>query len=88
MSEIITTFDGTEHDKEELLEDMMDDDFYYGYLGKEALSCSLLKVLLKSPKQYVDLIENGQNETQALRDGKLLHMAVLEKDKFDALTVV
>ncbi len=88
MSETITTFDGTEHNKAELLEDMMDDDFYYGYLGKEALSCSLLKVLLKSPKQYVDLIENGQNETQALRDGKLLHMAVLEKDKFDALTVV
>ena len=84
----ITTFDGTEHDKKELLENMEDDDFYYGYLGQEALSCSLLKVILKSPKQYVDLIENGQKETQALRDGKLLHMAVLEPEKFEDLVVV
>lgn len=31
---IITTFDGEEHDKEELLVKMLDDDFYYGYLGR------------------------------------------------------
>ena len=87
-NDTITTFDGTVHPKADLLEDMMDDDFYYGYLGKEALSCSLLKVILQSPKKYLDLIENGQKETQPLRDGKLLHMAVLEPDKFEDLTVV
>ena len=45
----IQTLDGEIHDKEEILEKMMDDEFYYGYLTKNALSCSLLKMLMKSP---------------------------------------
>lgn len=88
MAEDIVTFDGVNHNVEELIEKMHDDDFYYGYLGKQALSCSLLKVVLQSPKKYLDLIENGQKETQALRDGKLLHMAVLEPHKFKELNIV
>jgi len=88
MAEKIVTFDGVEHETGEILEKMIDDDFYYGYLGKQALSCSLLKVILQSPKKYMELIENGQKETQPLRDGRLLHMAVLEPHKFEELNIV
>ena len=44
---LITTFDGVEHKRDEILEKMYDDDFYYGYLGKNALSSSSLKNILK-----------------------------------------
>ena len=57
MSETITTFDGVVHDKEEIIEKMYDDDFYYGYLGKQALSSSSLKKLLSSPNEYLRSLE-------------------------------
>ena len=85
---IITTFDNVEHDKEELLVKMEDDDFYYGYLGIQALSSSSLKNILKSPKTYKDILENGQVETQALRSGKLFHWMILEPEKMDNLYIV
>lgn len=85
----ITTLDGEVHSKEEIISKMDDDDFYYGYLTKNALSCSLLKMLMKSPKHYLEITQGEeQNETQALRDGKLIHWAVLEPEKFAALPVV
>ena len=77
---IITTFDGEEHDKEELLVKMLDDDFYYGYLGQHALSSSNLKLLLSSPKQYVARLLGGDESSQALRDGKLFHWRLLEPE--------
>ena len=84
----ITTFDGVKHDKEELLEKMMDDDFYYGYLGKQGLSSSTIKVILQSPKAYISSLVNEDTGSQALTDGKLFHMSILEVDKFEALPVV
>ena len=85
----ITTLDGETHQMDEILLKMDDDDFYYGYLTKNALSCSLLKMLMKSPKQYLEVTQGeSQNETQALRDGKLIHWAVLEPEKFEGLNVV
>lgn len=85
----IQTLDGETHIEEEILEKMMDDDFYYGYLTKNALSCSLLKMLMKSPKQYLEITQGeSQTETQALRDGKLIHWAVLEPEKFADLPVI
>lgn len=87
-ADVITTFDGVVHEKEEILEKMMDDDFYYGYLGKQALSSSSLKTILKSPKVYIRQLEEGQVETQPLRDGKMFHWSLLEKDKFEAIEIV
>ena len=84
----ITTFDGVVHDRAEILEKMMDDDFYYGYLGKQALSSSSLKTILKSPKVYIRQLEEGQVETQPLRDGKMFHWSLLEVDKFEAIEIV
>lgn len=84
----ITTFDGVSHQVDELLEKMYDDDFYYGYLGKNALSSSSLKNILKSPKIYREIMEVGQSETQALRSGKLFHWMVLEPEKMEDLHIV
>lgn len=88
MAEKITTFDGVEHDKEELIEKMYDDDFYYGYLGQHALSSSSLKKLLVSPNEYLRSIQETNPDTQPLRDGKLFHWCILEPQKFANLNIV
>lgn len=85
---MITTFDKKQWDKQELLDNMYDDSFYYGYLGKNALSSSSLKMVLSSPKTYKYVTKYGQSETQPLRDGKLFHTMILEPHKIDELTIV
>lgn len=84
----IKLLDGTSHDKTELLDQMMDDSFYYGYLAKAALSSSALKKLLQSPKAYQSSFEQSQEETKALREGKLIHLLLLEPYKEESLQVV
>lgn len=84
----ITTFDGVEHDFDEIIERMHDDEFYYGYLGKQALSSSSLKAILHSPKKYLQMLEGQDSESQALRDGKLFHWSLLEPDVFENVKVV
>ena len=88
MAEKITTFDGVEHDKDELIEKMYDDDFYYGYLGQHALSSSALKKLLVSPNEYLRSLQETNPDTQPLRDGKLFHWCILEPQKFANLNIV
>jgi hypothetical protein len=48
----IKLLDNKEWDVSEILDKMEDDSFYYGYLGKYALSSSSSKDLYKSPKSY------------------------------------
>lgn len=84
----ITTFDNVVHKRDEILEKMLDDDFYYGYLGKNALSSSSLKKILTSPKEYVMGLEEGGPESSALIDGRLFHMNLLEPEKFNELNIV
>ena len=74
--------DGRNYSKKELLKKMVDDTFYYGELNKLALSSSSLKLLLSSPKTYKYVTEYGSPETQPLRDGRLVHQAILEPQKF------
>jgi len=81
---MITLLDGTQHEEKELLNKMIDDSFYYGYLSKAALSSSSLKLLLSSPKTYKHVTEYGNPESQALRDGWLFHTAILEPDVFNS----
>lgn len=85
---MITTFDNKQWDKEELLANMYDDSFYYGYLGQNALSSSTIKTLLSSPKTYYFTTKYGSGETQALRDGKLFHTMILEPEKLDDIIFV
>ena len=80
----IELLDGTVWDKTELTEKMNDDDFYYGYLSKAALSSSSLKLLLDSPKTYRNVTQYGSPESQALRDGWLFHTAILEPEVFES----
>ena len=43
---------GEQHSQEWLVQQAIEDDFYYGYLGKVAFSSSNLKKLLDSPRTY------------------------------------
>jgi len=81
---MITLLNGEQWDKAALLEKMVDDDFYYGHLGKNALSSSAIKLLEKSPKSYNNIVRNGkeQNST-ALQIGTFLHTMILEPHLFD-----
>lgn len=85
----ITTFDGKFWDKQELLSNMMDDDFYYEYLGSNVLSSSSCTKLLDSPIKYQNSLNkrSGDNH-QALRDGWLFHCKILEPEKWKDLHFV
>lgn len=80
--------DGQSWEYNELLDKMLADEFYYGYLAKAALSSSALKKLLQSPKAYQASLEERQEETKALREGKLIHLLLLEPHKEETLTVI
>ena len=79
--ETIKLFDGKEWDMEDILERMNDDSFYYGYLGKNALSSSAAKDLYKSPKSYFNNTKEVNSDVPALREGRLIHTVVLEEEK-------
>lgn len=70
-----------------ILEKMYDDSFYYGHLGKHALSSSAAKKLIESPKAYAKSLRMS-SDSQALRDGRLVHLSVLEPHRLNDLTVV
>jgi len=79
---MIKLLDQKDYNKKDVLKKMYDDSYYYGTLGQLALSSSSLKLLLDSPKKYAYVSQYGSPETQPLRDGRLIHMAILEPDKF------
>lgn len=79
MSEEIILLDGTSWDRDTLIEAMRDDDFYYGYLGKAAMSSSNLKKINDSPKEYERYVKFGEDgDTTALVMGNLIHTLLLE----------
>jgi len=88
MARTIKLLDGQSWDYNELLDEMLKDEFYYGYLGKAALSSSSLKKLLQSPKAYEASLKDKQQETKALREGKLIHLLLLEPHKEETLNVI
>ena len=88
MARTIKLLDGQSWDYNELLDKMLKDEFYYGYLGKAALSSSSLKKLLQSPKAYEASLKDQQQETKALREGKLIHLLLLEPHKEESLNVI
>ena len=76
MSKTVTLLDNTTWSYPELMEALKKDSFYYGYLNKAALSSSSAKIL------YHKSLFKKQEETKALRDGRLFHTLVLESDIF------
>lgn len=86
MTKKITMLNGEQHNQDWLVEQAANDDFYYGYLGKVAFSSSNIKKLLDSPRTYYNLMQYGdETNSQALRDGRLIHMMVLEPEKIKDL---
>lgn len=84
----VVTLDGKFWKKDSILKQMDDDEFYYGYLGQNALSSSSVKVLNKSPKAYAKSLRFGTKRTGAMTLGWLLHLAVFEPEKFSHLNWV
>lgn len=84
---MITLLNGEEWQEDDILQKMEDDSFYYGHLGQHALSSSSLKKLLQSPKAYQASLR-ASDSSQALRDGRLVHLAVLEKHKLQDLVII
>tara|TARA_X000001382_G_scaffold58104_1_gene39752 strand:+ start:7305 stop:8102 length:798 start_codon:yes stop_codon:yes gene_type:complete len=80
-NETMTLLDGISWDKEELLSNMDLDSFYFGHLGKAALSSSACKELLKSSITYYHSITKEKEPTDALIQGSIFHILVLEPDK-------
>tara|TARA_R100000544_G_C2220859_1_gene57474 strand:- start:623 stop:1396 length:774 start_codon:yes stop_codon:yes gene_type:complete len=72
--------------QEDLLREMVNDDFYYNYLGQHALSSSSAKKLLESPYSYHKSLTEKQTNVQPLRDGSLIHLMVLEPHRVEGLT--
>jgi len=90
MAKTIKLLDHTTVERELYINSMYDDTFYYEHLGMDkVLSYSSLKYLLKSPKWFAHkLKKQDDKETQALRDGKLIHTQILEPNKYDQFTFV
>lgn len=75
--------------KKDILAKMDDDGFYYGHLGKHALSSSSIKLLQTSPKKYYYITKYSKNETSpALRAGHLFHTAILEPEKYSDIKFI
>lgn len=86
---MITLLNGEKWDKQELLSKMDNDSFYYGHLGKHALSSSSVKLLQTSPKKYHYITKYGQTESSpALRAGHLFHTAILEPEKYSQIKFI
>ena len=79
----IQLLNGERFRHDEILELMLDDKFYYDYLGKAALSSSSIKLLLDSPKKYKYVMQYVSPSTQGLRDGWLFHTCILEPEVFE-----
>ena len=81
--ERIKLFDGNNWGVDEILKQMEDDSFYYGYLGQNALSSSSAKDLYKSPKTYFNKTKEVNSDAPPLREGRLIHTVVLEEEKLN-----
>ncbi len=83
----ILLLDDKQYYVEKLLEDMANDEFYYGFCGKNMLSSSAIKSLLDG--SYFDKsIELSKSTKDAFKAGRLLHMAFLEREKLDELAII
>jgi exodeoxyribonuclease VIII len=62
---------------------------YVDYDNAEGLNCSGAKILLQSPLKYKTWLECEDDEqTPALRLGRLIHLSILQPDLYDAQIVV
>ena len=79
---MIFTLDGKAWREDDILKKMEDDSFYYGYMGKNSLSSSSIKLLAKNPQKYIDTLEGESGHNSAFDFGSLFHWYVLEPDVY------
>ena len=72
MKHTIMTLDGKFWQYDEILKEMDSDEFYYGYLGKYALSSSSVKTLLDSPKAYLKSLRQRSDTPALLQEARSL----------------
>lgn len=84
---MIQLLNGELWEEKAILKEMLEDPFYYGHLGKHALSSSAAKKLIESPKAYAKSLRMS-SDSQALRDGRLVHLSVLEEHRLNDLVIV
>lgn len=87
MNDKIKLLNGEDWLVTDLLHEMRKDEFYYGFLGQNALSSSSLKKLLESPRAYQTSLRQSDS-SQALRDGRLIHLSILEPERLSELTII
>ena len=73
MKQTIKLLDNTIWNTSDLIKKMYDDSFYYGYLGKAALSSSSVKNLYSAPKNYYKDLGKDISFIPAIRMGGLIH---------------
>lgn len=79
----ITLLDSKIWEVADLLTKMKSDEFYYNYLGKAALSSSLIKKIAESPKAYKQEIGKTSKPSAAMIEGRLFHQAILEPHLYE-----
>lgn len=79
---MIFTLDNKAWREEELLKEMENDEFYFGYMGQNSLSSSAIKTLAKDPKKYLLSLEGESEHKSAFDFGSLFHWYVLEPDVY------
>jgi len=79
---MIFTLDGKAWREEEILKEMENDDFYFGYMGQNSLSSSAIKTLAKKPLKYLDSLGGESVSKPAFDFGSLFHWYVLEPEVY------
>jgi len=83
----ITLLDGKQYDVDDLLDKMVDDDFYYGFCGKTMLSSSTIKNILDGSFFQAETQLSKQTK-DAYNIGRLYHMGLLERDKLEDNAII
>jgi hypothetical protein len=79
----IKLLDGTDWIVDDLLSRMQDNSFYYGYLNTASLSSSSCKKLLEGVESYLGNNKPLDKNLKPLRDGRLIHVTLLENNKLN-----
>jgi len=85
--EPIKLLDGSEWAHKDIVKEMESDAFYYEVLGTRALSSSACKPLMASANEYIESLSQ-KTDTSAFREGRLVHLAILEPSKMNDLHIV
>lgn len=79
---MITLLNGQTYGQDEINTLAIDDEFYYGELGKNAVGSSELRNIFGNPDRHLQNLTGSGSSSDALILGKLTHQCWLEPDKF------